>query len=491
MAENEWRWVGPDGFEYTGNLETLKAGLADGRLPGSTMVSGAHLEGWLPAADVPELETPRMEPAAVEPAPLPAFQIEDEALTVRDNPIPEPPPPPPPPEPPTERRPAVAAPPPAPVTKPLPVLLIAGLVGVAAFVLGGITVLLLVARKGDEAPPAVRAPAAPSVASPAPHARVCVAQRAGLVSRPVFGKIPLEVAAAGKDRVAVAFASSPSEAKVVVLGAETLEKHQEKRQPSKAPVAGARPLVRGDAVELVLDGEEPNLRGARSILGDKPLRIGAAHSGIARSAGDGEPEVVWPLAEKELTPMRVESDEATGHFVALRSGGQGGKVLAGWLAHDGSKKTELLSPELGVHAVGTPAPALGPTATLLLVAAKPSAASDWQLFAGKGPLGRVPAKLAPLALGDDSAVRISPAAFGLPSGGWLLQWTEGPDGAHVVKVQELGAELDPIGSALRVSPEGSDSGQGRVWSDGTRAVSFFLVSTGESHELWAAPFSCR
>lgn len=491
MAENEWRWIGPDGFEYTGNLETLKAGLAAGRLPGSTMVSGAHLEGWLPAADVPELDAPRMEPAPVEPAPLPAFEIEDEALTVRDNPIPEPPPPPPPPEPPTARRPAVAAPPPAPVTKPLPVLLIAGLVGVAAFVLGGITVLLLVARRGDEAPLAVRAPAAPSVASPAPHARACVAQRAGLVSRPVFGKIPLEVAAVGKDRVAVAFASSPSEAKVVVLGAETLEKHQERRQPSKAPVAGARPLVRGDAVELVLDGEEPNLRGARSILGDKPLRIGAAHSGIARSAGDGEPEVVWPLAEKELTPMRVESDEATGHFVALRSGGQGGKVLAGWLAHDGSKKTELLSPELGVHAVGTPAPALGPTATLLLVAAKPSAASDWQLFAGKGPLGRVPAKLAPLALGDDSAVRISPAAFGLPSGGWLLQWTEGPDGAHVVKVQELGAELDPIGSALRVSPEGSDSGQGRVWSDGTRAVSFFLVSTGESHELWAAPFSCR
>lgn len=487
MAENEWRWVGPDGFEYTGNLETLKAGLAEGRLPKSTMVSGAHLGGWLPAADVPELEAPRMQPAPVEAAPLPAFQIEDEALTQRDNPIPEPPPP----EPPTERRPAVAAPVPAPVNKPLPVLLIAGLVGVAAFALGGITVLFFLARDGDEPAPAIRASAAPSAAAPAPHARACVAQRAGLVSRPVFGKIPLEVAAVGKDRVAVAFASSPSEAKVVVLGAETLEKHHEKRQPSKAPVAGARPLVRGDAVELVLDGEEPNLRGARSILGDKPLRIGAAPSGIARSAGDGEPEVVWPLAEKDLTPMRVESNDASGHFVALRSGGQGGKVLAGWLAHDGSKKTELLSPELGVHAVGTPAPALGPTATLLLVAAKPGAASDWQLFAGKGPLGRVPAKLAPLALGDDSAVRISPAAIGLPSGRWLLQWTEGPDGAHVVKVQELGAELDPVGSALRVSPQGSDSGQGRVWSDGERAVSFFLVSTGESHELWAAPFSCK
>lgn len=80
MAENEWRWVGPDGFEYTGNLETLKAGLAEGRLPRSTMVSGAHLGGWLPAADVPELEAPRMEPAPVEAAPLPAFQVDRKSV---------------------------------------------------------------------------------------------------------------------------------------------------------------------------------------------------------------------------------------------------------------------------------------------------------------------------------------------------------------------------------------------------------------------------
>lgn len=497
MAENQWRWVGPDGFEYTGDLATLKAGLSEGRLPLSTMVSRAGQDGWLPATDVPELAPAGFAPAPVEPAPLPAFQVEDEAPTRRDNPIPEEPAATAPiapvvpsaaAEPPTARVPALPAAP----SKSAPLLLIVGLVAFGAFVLGGITVLVVVARtgKGDAPAATAAASAAPSASAAAPAAaRACVATRPGLVARPVFGKIPLEVAAAGKGRVAVAFARTKNEAQVVVLSPDSLDKHAEKRQLSQAPVAGARPLVRADAVELVLDAEEANLRGVRSILGDKPLRIGATQTGIARSAGDGEPEVVWPLSEKDLTPMRVESND-TGHFVALRSGGLGGKVLGGWLGHDGGKKTDFLSPELAASSVGTPAPALGPSTTLLLVAAKPDEASDWQLYAGKAALGQVPSRLAPLAL-PGAAARISPAAFALPSGGWLLQWTEGPDAAHVVKVQRLDAELAPIGAAVTVSPQGSDAGQGRLWSDGERAVSFFLVSTGSSHELWAAPLSCK
>ena len=530
MAENQWRWVGPDGFEYTGELETLKAGLGEGRLPKTTMVSASHLEGWLPAAEVAELGGGGFEPAAVAPQPLPAFQPEDDAPTKRDNPIPEPPEEaalpareqvevqpvalPPIADPPTMKlgavraepavsdvraEPTVSAEPPTARVQALPraqtsLLWIVLAVAAGAFVLGGLTVLLVVRGRAD-APTAGSAAPTPSVASSgtadAAGPKGCIASRPALVARPVFGKIPLEVASAGPGRVAVAFASSRTEGAVVVLAAESLDKVHEKRQPSKGAVAGVRPLVRGDAVELVLDAEDPNLRGARSILSDEPLRIGAAPTGIARSAGDGEPEVVWPLAEKDLTPMRVESHDSVGYFVTLRSGGQRGKVLAGWLARDGSKKTDLSAPELAAFAVGTPAPTLSATATLLLVAAKPAEASPWQLFAGRAALGQAPTALTPLNLAGGDVERISPAAVALPAGGWLLQWTEGGEGTHLVQVQELDERLAAVGSAVRVSPSGSDSGQGRVWSDGARAVSFFLVSTGEAHELWAAPLACR
>lgn len=83
MAENQWRWIGTDGFEYTGNLEKLQAAIREGGVSPTCMVSSAALGGWLPASEVPEL--------AVHEAPLPAFKVEDEAPTMRDNPLPDPP----------------------------------------------------------------------------------------------------------------------------------------------------------------------------------------------------------------------------------------------------------------------------------------------------------------------------------------------------------------------------------------------------------------
>ena len=109
---------------------------------------------------------------------------------------------------------------------------------------------------------------------------------------------------------------------------------------------------------------------------------------------------------------------------------------------------------------------------------------------GKAKLGRVPERLTAIPLGDSSA-RIAPAAAALRDRGWLLQWTERVASGHVVKVRVVDDELAPVGDAVSVSPQGADAGQGRVWVEGDRAVSFFLVSTGESHELWAAPISCK
>jgi hypothetical protein len=512
MADNQWRWVGPDGFEYTGNQETLAARLRDGGLPPTIMVARVGSDVWQPASEVAALVTKPFAPVEAEVAPLPAFHIEDESPTVRDNPLPEPPLAdqlPAPADPPTVKLPALPRTPPPleaepPTSRVRPVAarsssvaLVAGVVALVAFALGGVTVLVLVKRTatGSAASASASASAAAPVASasgaPIVEPAGCSVERAQLVSRPVFPKVPLEVASAGGGRVAVAFARTEKEAQALVLSADTLDKHQSRRQPKTDEVAGARPLVRGDTVELVVDAEEKNLRGARSLLGERPLRIGAAPRGIARSAGDGEPEVVWPLNEAELTPMRIESRPTVGHFVAFRAGGQAGRVLAGWLGPDGGKKTELIAPELQATALGTPSAALGSDQTLLLVAAKSSAASEWQVAGGSARPGQVPKKLAPIALGDAATARMSPSAVALPGGRWLLQWTERGEREHMVKLQPLDDTLTPAGPVLRASPQGGDSGQGQIWFEGSSGVSFFLVSAGGGHELWAAPVRCR
>ncbi|MBI3200819.1 MAG: DUF4339 domain-containing protein [Myxococcales bacterium] len=473
MAENQWRWIGTDGFEYTGNLEKLQAAVRDGGVSPTCMVSSTLMEGWLPASEVPEL--------GAHDAPLPAFKVEDEAPTMRDNPLPEPPLIEP--EPPTARRGAAKG-------SSAPWVMAVVVLGLAVLgAIGGVSLWL--ARRPQAMPRAsASAAASAAVAPPPPLSRTCAAGRARLISKPAYGKVPLEVAAVGQGRVAVGFARTRAEAEVVVLAAESLDEHSKKRQPSKATVTGAQPLLRGDGVELVLDTEESNLADARTILGDDPLRIGAAPRGIARRAGDSEPDVIWPLNERELTPVRVESHPTAGHFVALRAGGQSGKVLAGWLGRNGEKSTDLVAPELPKVAVGTPTPVVSRGSALILVAAKASDSDDYQLFAGKSPVGKVPERFAPVALGPGGA-RISPAAVALGDRGWLLQWTERTPAGHVVKLRVLDEALAPVGEAIAVSPQGADAGQGRVWLEGDRAVSFFLVSTGEQHELWAAPLSCK
>ena len=487
MAEKQWRWIGADGFEYTGSLETLGTALRDGRASPTSMVSGPTMDGWLPASDVPEL--------ALAEASLPAFRVEDDAPTMRDNPLPES----------LEPEPPAAEPEPAaarassPRSSRTPLMVALAVVGLGLVLALGATVLVIASRTQGSTTvssvadtPSLGAPSSSPAAARVlpPLSTRCVASRARRVSKPAYGKVPFEVAAVGKGRVAVGFARTVSQAELVVLAADTLAEQSKKLQPSKTPIIGAQPVVRGDSVELAVDTEESNLEGARSVIGVDPLRIGAAPMGIARRAGDSEPDVVWPLTEKDLTPVRVESHRSAGHFVTLRAGGQSGKVRAGWLAVNGDKTTELLTPELDATTVGTPVPVLGAQDALILVAAKPSEAAEFQIYAGKAKLGRVPERLTAIPLGDSSA-RIAPAAAALRDRGWLLQWTERVASGHVVKVRVVDDELAPVGDAVSVSPQGADAGQGRVWVEGDRAVSFFLVSTGESHELWAAPISCK
>ncbi len=76
-------------------------------------------------------------------------------------------------------------------------------------------------------------------------------------------------------------------------------------------------------------------------------------------------------------------------------------------------------------------------------------------------------------------------------GRWLLQWTEGGAGERVVRVQILGADLAPLGDALRVSAAGKEAGQGVIAVAGDKAASFQLVKGDKGYELWGTALGVK
>src|SRR5258705_7956457 len=87
MAKEQWRWIGPDGFEYTGDGDKLRDGLMAGTLAWTTSVWRPGFNGWAPASSCVELQPPGgFAPA---PAPAHAFAHEDDGPTIQDNPKPD------------------------------------------------------------------------------------------------------------------------------------------------------------------------------------------------------------------------------------------------------------------------------------------------------------------------------------------------------------------------------------------------------------------
>ncbi len=474
---NEWRWVGRDGFEYVGDRAKLEEAVEAGDVGPTTLIWSADADDWRPLSSVlPEL-SPKTQPLA-SPAPLPAFEPEDDAPTMRDNPIPEP----------SElvEVPRYAPPPPP---KSNLVVKVVGVVG-GAFVLGTIVGLLLFARgRSKEPTPRASATAAVGVAPAKTVVSVCKAEPAKRLSKHVSHRVGLEVALVG-DHLALGFAESEKVARALRVDPDSLDAELAQSAQSETPIVGVVVAASGSDIDLKLDVKDPDLRSSHTVLGKSSFAIGATKEGIARRR-ESDTLVIWPGEEKPITVPRVETLPGIGHFVAFRWGGRSGEVAAGWLDPNGRKKTDLKRIELGAHTIGTPAIAASSDGVLLLVAARIDEGSNWQIAAGRADVLDVPAKLGLLPLGDESKNRISPAATRLGPDQWLVQWTEGPADSHEVRVgifdDSLRRRVKPIG----ISPQGADAGQGVVWSDGKRIVSFFLVSTGNGHQLWAARVSCK
>jgi len=363
-------------------------------------------------------------------------------------------------------------------------------------------VVLVITRGRDGAPPAVTVGVAPvATTSPEPNAPRAGAAPCRVVKRPKRiasaisqGIPPYLSSVPDSSRVAIGIATSRAGATGLTLDPETLDAARTFDEPRGKPVLGVVPVTADGRLSFVVDRDDAPLRFARTVDGAPRFMIGVTNEGFSRVVGKQRPETLWPgEGDQKITEPRIAAVAGQGFALSFRRGGQNGRVMAGFLGLDGSRKSELGAVESRLRFVGTPMVAVNDRDVLIAFAARPTETAYWTIQLASARHGELPKAVKDLAIppGGPGSEAISPAVAGLSGGRWFVQWTEGSSGQRQVRGQMLGSELAPIGAAVSVSSEEANAGQGVVWVQGDTVVALFLVSKGRGHELWGATLKCK
>ncbi len=240
---------------------------------------------------------------------------------------------------------------------------------------------------------------------------------------------------------------------------------------------------------LLVDRALPDFAFGQTL--SRGLALGVGPAGLLRRGDDGATGVVFALPTgARVTAPRVASLGGT-HFVVFRQGGAEGRIMTGWLNADGTARGELAAVAGAPRSLGTPAAATFGDRALTLFSARADKSEPYELYAASAALGAAPEPARKLALPVEGGGAIAPSLSALPSGRFLLQWTDGSVGHYQVRAIVLGAELEPLGPALQVSAKGANAGQGAIVTTSQATVSFFIQTTAGHDELWGATLACR
>jgi hypothetical protein len=453
----------------------------------------------------------RVAPPPVAPLPTPRFPVASSVQT----PLPLPPPPPPAPHPPEDEaaRAIRAAPPPGPRAAG-GILRTATLVGLSIPL---VALLAYLSRPDSDAPPVDPAdpvaasaenehppedprPAAepgaepPAAETPAPRpASHCkVTQAARKIAASAHLSVPPIATHNGQDRLALGFASSPTQAVGYVIDLGTAEARTAFTRSTRNGILGVVPTRAEGKTVFVVDVAGSPLLGLRTVDAEPPFALGVTNDGFVRRAG-GTVSVLWRgvTVTDSITTPRVASGPE-GHVVVTRVGGTKGKILVGWLAPDGTPRGELQQVESDAAELGTPGVTLSEGAALVSFAARAETDAPWGVrLARVGPEGPGRAEAFVVPPGGPGGPAISPATDPLPGKRFLLVWTEGAAGNRAVRAQIVGNDLVKHGEPVTLSPAGSNAGQGVPFTQDGRALVVFYVKNETDQELWGSTLECH
>jgi hypothetical protein len=308
-------------------------------------------------------------------------------------------------------------------------------------------------------------------------------------TEPSFAEVP------GSSRLAVGFGDG-KEALGITIDPRSLDHDQVFRHAKGKEVLAVVPTTAGGRLAFQVNRRGDALSPATFVDAAAPFALGQHGADLGRqpvgTPGE-EPTVLWRDVGDVITTPRTTTVTGTGHAIALRAGGQSGTIRIGWLTAEGAQLSGLGAVQTDAEWVGTPAIAGGDDGALVAFAARRTGEPYWGLQTAKVPRGSAPTRARNFNIpeGGPGENAISPLLYGMPTGRWLLAWTEGPAGNRALRLQVLDAEGAGVGVAERLSPEGRNAGQGALWLRGEEGVAVFFVEAGKQHELWGASIQCH
>ncbi|HKO53128.1 MAG TPA: GYF domain-containing protein [Polyangiaceae bacterium] len=314
---------------------------------------------------------------------------------------------------------------------------------------------------------------------------------AARIAASVERSVPPYTATLEKTRdLLVGIAETKSKGLGLRLDPNTLDVFSVFEEDGKDALRGVVPLTRSGSSTFFVDRDDRALRSAHTIDEVPPFTLGIADGGFSRVVA-GSSSVIWPLdPSAKITEPRSAQLAGHGYGVTFRRGGKSGKVMLGFVANDGAKRSELTEVPGAPKLLGTPVIAGSSTGALVAFAGRDAEDAAWRLFVSRALPGAEPSPARELTAGSGGGA-ISPALAALSGDRWLVQWTEGSSAQFHVHVQSFTADLEPIGQSIVVSPKGANAGQGALATFAGGAATLFILTTAGQDELWGATLACQ
>lgn len=362
-------------------------------------------------------------------------------------------------------------------------------------VLLAITLVVSLLTRPSESPEAAPdASASAGAVKPRRTVGCRLAAPAARLAPSVERSVPPRHLALDDGRIALGFASTATQANGILIDPSTLDVRKFFEQLGALPVRGVAPMT-GATFTFVADRDSDGLTAPSSLEMSPRTLIGFTPEGLARGEPGADPQLIWEtpgMDGAEVTECRTLKVGDEGHAVVFRRGGLSGSVLVGWLKPDLSGDGDLEAIPSGVRFVGTPSIAASKDKLLVAFAGRNAENEPWGIRLALADAGEVPDEVLefPVPEGGLNGGAIAPAVAALGDR-WVLQWTQGGSGKYEVRVQELDAELKPLGEAVPTSPKGANAGQGAVGVSGKKALSVYVLTVAGRDELWGAALECR
>lgn len=331
--------------------------------------------------------------------------------------------------------------------------------------------------------------AAPTPASLAPNCSISAGpERVAEWAQP--GIRPIAALTANPTRVKVGFAKTTRQAYGQEIDTETLEVYEPFTEVGSSPLSSVVPFTHTGSTPFGVSRAATTLQSQVLIDARVPFPVGLNQQGLATKAGSTDTQL-WPSKFENISVPSVATQRDGSFVLAFRAGGERGELTLGLLTPSGVPRGNLSVVRVPAERLGVPSVTSSDTQLLVALDGDTSATSRAEsgVFVAVSTFPKLPTEAKRLSSSDPTAT--SPVAVALKDDHLLVQWTTGAVGRQQIVAQVYDSALAAVSAPITLSPSAKDAHSAVTVFNGERALSVYMVRSGENHELWATSLSCK